>query len=161
MTDRVSKLKSYQFLKFSTYITAQKVPLFGVILVIEQMVEEADAGSKTNDSRELFNIVKKLYGKSSKTSSSSVNKQNGKPLSSFPDLLDEWGEYFKELLNINSALCMEEIPVAEYDLNININDFTFYKVSKTVKNIRTVKPPQKDLNVTAEALNPLMHNVPK
>ena len=56
---------------------------------------------------------------------------------------------------------MEEIPVAEYDLNININDFTFYKVSKTVKNIRTVKPPQKDLNVTAEALNPLMHNVPK
>lgn len=85
MTDRVSKLKSYQFLKFSTYITAQKVPLFGVILAIEQMVEEADAGSKTNDSRELFNIVKKLYGKSSKTSSSSVNKQNGKPLSSFPD----------------------------------------------------------------------------
>ena len=56
---------------------------------------------------------------------------------------------------------MEEIPVAEYDLNININDFIFYKVSKTVKNIRTVKPPQKDLNVTAEALNPLMHNVPK
>ena len=85
MTDRVSKLKSYQFLKFSTYITAQKVPLFGVILAIEQMVEEAGAGSKTNDSRELFNIVKKLYGKSSKTSSSSVNKQNGKPLSSFPD----------------------------------------------------------------------------
>ena len=60
MTDRVSKLKSYQFLKFSTYIIAQKVSLFGVILVIEQMVEEDNAGSKINDSRELFNIVKKL-----------------------------------------------------------------------------------------------------
>ena len=91
----------------------------------EQMREEADTAGNRNDTKELFNIVKKLNEESSKTSPSSVNKRNGEPPPSFPDLLDKWAEYFKELLNTNSTLSMEEIPAAEYDLNINTNDFRF------------------------------------
>ena len=67
-------------------------------------------------------------------------------------MLDEWIEYFKELLNTNSVLTMKEIQVAEYDLNINTDDSTFKEVSKTIRSIRTIKSPGKDPNVTAEAL---------
>ena len=38
----------------------------------------------------------------------------------------------KELLNSNSTLNTEEIPAAEYDLNINTYDFIFEEISKSV-----------------------------
>ena len=44
---------------------------------IEQMCVEADAASNGNDTKELFNITKKLNGESSKILLSSVNKRNG------------------------------------------------------------------------------------
>ena len=90
----------------------------------------------TNDNIELFNIVKTLNRESSETSSSSGNKQNGEPTSSFSDLLDEWTEHFKELLVTNSTLNREEIPVAEYYLSININDFRSEDFSKAGRNIK-------------------------
>ena len=48
---------------------------------IEQMCVEADAASNGNDTKELFNITKKLNGESSKILPSSVNKRNGEPSS--------------------------------------------------------------------------------
>ena len=38
----------------------------------------------------------------------------------------------KELLNTNSTLNTEEIPAAEYYLNINTYDFIFEEISKSV-----------------------------
>ena len=61
----------------------------------------------------------------------------------------------KELLNTNSILNTEEIPAAEYDLNINTNDFTFKEISKAVKSIKTDKSLGNDHNVTAEPLKEL------
>ena len=116
------------------------------------MCAEADAASKRNDTKELFNIVKKLNGDSSKTSPSSVNKRNGEPPTSFTELLEEWAEYFKELLNTNSTTNSDEIPPAEQNLNINTESFTFEEVSKAVKSTKTGKSPGNDYNVTAEAL---------
>ena len=58
----------------------------------------------------------------------------------------------KELLSTNSTLNTEEIPAAEYDLNINTNDFTFEEISKAFKSTKTGKSPGNDPNVTAEAL---------
>ena len=115
------------------------------------MCVEADAASKRNDPKELFNIFTKLNRDSSKTSSS-VNKQNGKPPTLFTELLEEWTEYFKELLNANSTTNSHEIPPAEQNLNINTESFTFEEVSKAVKSIKTVKSPGNDYNITAEAL---------
>ena len=119
---------------------------------IEQMCVEADAASKRNDTKELFNIVKKLNGHSPTTSPSSVNKRNGKPATSFTELLEEWAEYFKELLNAYATNNFDEIPPAEHNLNINTENFTFEGVSKAVKSIKTGKSPGNDHNVTAEAL---------
>ena len=70
---------------------------------IKQMCVEEDAASKRKDTEELFNIVTILNRNSSKTSPSSVNKQNGEPPTLFTELLEEWIEYFKELLNANST----------------------------------------------------------
>ena len=92
---------------------------------IEQMCVEEDAASTRNDTKELFNIVKKLNGDWSKKSPSSVNKRNGEPPTSFIELLEEWAEYFKELLNTNSTTNFDEIPPAEQNLNINTESFTF------------------------------------
>ena len=107
------------------------------------MCIEADAASKRNDTKELFNIVKKLNGHSPTTSPSSVNKRNGEPATSFTELLEEWAEYFKELLNANATKNSDETPPAEHNLNI---------VSKAVKSIKTGKSLGNDHNVTAEAL---------
>ena len=92
---------------------------------IEQMCVEADVASKRNDTTELFNIVKKLNGHSPTTSPSSVKKRNGEPATSFTELLEEWAEYFKELLNANETNNSDEIPPAEHNLNINTENFTF------------------------------------
>ena len=118
---------------------------------IEQMCEAGPA-SKRNDTKELFNIITKLNRDSSKTSLSSVNKRNGEPPTSFTELLEEWTEYFQELLNANSTTNSHEIPPAEQNLNINTERFTFEEVSKAVKSIKTVKSPGNDYNITAEAL---------
>ena len=67
-------------------------------------------------------------------------------------MLDEWAKYFNELRNTNPTLNTEEIPAAEYDLNINTEDFTSQETSKVVKSIKTGKSPSNDYNVTAEAL---------
>ena len=61
---------------------------------IQQMCVEAEAASNRNDTKEFFNIVKKMNRESSKNLPSSVNKQNGEQPSSFSDLLDEWAKYF-------------------------------------------------------------------
>ena len=114
---------------------------------IEQMCVEADAASKRNDTKELFNTVKKLNRDSSKASPLYVNKWNGEPSTSFTEQLEEWAEYFKELLNANLATNSDEIPPAEENLNINTEYFTFEEVSKAVKNIKTGKSPGNDCNV--------------
>ena len=119
---------------------------------IEQMCAEANAASKRNDTKERFNIVKKLKRDSSETSPSPVNKGNWEPPTSFTELLEEWAEYFKGLLNTNSTTNSDEIPQPELNLNIDTEKFTFEEVPKDVKRIKTGKPPGNDHNVTAEAL---------
>ena len=114
---------------------------------------EADEASNRNDTRELFNKVKKLNRKSSKTFPSSVNRQNGEPPSSFSDLLEELTEYFKGILNTNSNLNIEEIPASGYDPNIKTNDFTIEEISKAVKSIETGKSPGNVHNVTPEVFH--------
>ena len=115
----------------------------------EQMCVKADAASKRNDTKELFNIVKKL---DRETPASSVSKRNGEPRTSFTELLEEWAEYIKELLNTNSTTNSDKKPPPEHNLNIDTENFTFEEVSKAVKGIQTGKSPGNDHNVTAEAL---------
>ena len=81
-----------------------------------------------------------------------MNKRNGEPPTSFTKLLEEWTEYFKELLNANSTTNSDEIPPAKQNLNTNTESFTFEEVSKAVKSITTAKSPDNNYNVTAEAL---------
>ena len=119
---------------------------------IEQMCVKADAASKRNDTKELINIVKKLNRHIPTTSPSSVNKRNGEHATSFTKLLEQWAEYFKELLNCNATNNSDEIPPAEHDLNINAENFTFEEVSKAINSIKTGKSPGNDRSVTAEAL---------
>ena len=116
------------------------------------MCVEADAASKRNDTRKLFNIVKKLNGENTKTSPSAVNKRNGEIASSFSELLDEWAEYFKELLNIDFNIDIDDISAAEVDLNITTTNFTFEEVSVAVERMKTGKSPGKDHNITSEVL---------
>ena len=108
---------------------------------IEQMCTEAEAASRRNDSKELFSIVRKLNGTNPTTSPLSVNKRNGNPPSSFNELLDEWAEYFKELLNTNIPCNPDEIHPAEQNLDICTKNFTFEEVYKAVKSIKTGKSP--------------------
>ena len=115
------------------------------------MCVEADTASRRNDTKELFNIVKKLNGVK-KTPSSSVEKQNDEPPTSFTELLEEQKEQFKELLNTNSTTNSDKIPPPKHNLNIDTENFTFEEVSKAVKGIQTGKSPGNDHNVTAEAL---------
>ena len=67
-----------------------------------------------------------------------MNKRN-EPPTSFTELLEEWAEYFKELLNTNSTTNSDEIQPPEHNLNIDTEIFTFEEVSKAVKSIKTGK----------------------
>lgn len=44
---------------------------------------------------------------------------------------------------------MEEIPAAEYNLNIDAKEFTLEQIWRAVKSIKTGKSPGNDHNVTA------------
>ena len=77
-----------------------------------------------------------------------MNKRNGEPPTSFTELLEEWAEYFKELLNTNSITNSDKIPPPEHNLNIDILE----EVPKALKSIKTGISPGNDHNVTAEAI---------
>ena len=81
-----------------------------------------------------------------------MNKRNGESPTSFTKLLEEWIEYFKELLNANSTTNSDKTPPAEQNITINTENFTIKKISTTVKSIKTGKSPGNDYNVTPEVL---------
>ena len=105
-----------------------------------------------NDTKQLYKIVKKLSGKSSTISASNVNKRNGKPPSTQKDLLTEWAEYFKNLLNNQSNINFDNIPAAEEDLEIRVDDFSLNEIQKAVNTLKFNKTPGIDYNITAETL---------
>ena len=77
-----------------------------------------------------------------------MDKQNGEPRTSFTVPLEEWTEYFKELLNTNITTNSDKIPPPEHNLNNDTENFTLEEVSKAVKSIKTGKSPVNDCNVT-------------
>ena len=81
-----------------------------------------------------------------------MNKRNGESPTSFTKLLEEWIEYFKELLNANSTTNSDKTPPAEQNIKINTENFTIKKISTAVKSIKTGKSPGNDYNVTPEVL---------
>ena len=68
-----------------------------------------------------WKIIRDLSGKDKK-SSVKLNKGNGTPPTSDKDVLAEWREYFRFLLNNNNGEHLPELsPLAAQDLHIEAN----------------------------------------
>ncbi len=80
-----------------------------------------------------WEIVHELNGKSD-----AKGKQKMKNLA---ELLKEWRNYFKNLLNVEQTVKTHEIDPAESDLNINTGPISLDEVQKAVESLKNDKSP--------------------
>ena len=73
-----------------------------------------------------------------------VKKLNGEVIKSSRKLLDEQKKYFSKLLNVLRVTSTREIPPAEADLEIKMDDFDRSEVYKTIKVLNNYKAPRFD-----------------
>lgn len=73
-------------------------------IFLHQKCMEAENASKLNQSSKVYSIIRDITRKSTVNSAMLVNKRNGEPPFNKKELIQAWGQYFKELLNITSDL---------------------------------------------------------
>ena len=120
----------------------------------EDLCAEATQASRNNNTRAVYQVVRKLSGKSSKNTSSLVKKRDGTEAESKDELLKEWRSYFEELLNNRSTNTTgnDQITPVEVDLPINCSDFTLQELKAALSKLSLGKSPGADQSVTPEAL---------
>ena len=124
---------------------------------LQRKCVEAEEAATRNQSSKLFSVIRDITGKSTTNSATNVNKKktkkNGGPPANRDEFVEEWGNYFEELLNNSSDLVdTSNIPEASQDLNINISNFTKEELITAIKSMKNDKPPGSDEAITAEAL---------
>ena len=87
-----------------------------------------------------------------KISPPDVNKRNGEPPWTEKELLYEFTDYLKSLLNNQSNVDCNNTPAAEEDLDIWVDDFSLDEVQKAVNALKFNKSLWVDYNITAETL---------
>lgn len=81
-----------------------------------------------------------------------MKRADGRDIKSFQELLKEWQQYFKTLLNNN--IITDDLPIepAAQDLDINTSPFTIIEIKCAIEELKNGKSPGCDYAITPEAL---------
>lgn len=83
-----------------------------------------------------------------------VRKADGTKINSTKELMSEWRDYFKELLNVKSTDQPIANPTqpASKDLKINTDRISLNEVVEAIEQLKNGKSPGYDYSITPEAL---------
>ena len=117
---------------------------------IEALAAKAESAAARNNSKEVYNITKKLINK--KTSSTSlVRDRQGSILSTFEEQQARWVEHFNSVLNRPAPVGNINIPETDEDLDINIAVPTKEEILKSISSLKNGKAAGPD-DIPAEAM---------
>ena len=117
---------------------------------IEELASQAERAAERFDSKEVYNITKKLT-KQKASSTSLIRDLNGNLLSATEDQQKRWVEHFSSVLNRPPPIVEADIPPADSELNINIDPPTEIEIRKCIGSLKNGKAAGPD-NIPPEAL---------
>jgi hypothetical protein len=118
---------------------------------LEDQLDTLTAADEKGETNKTWSIIHELSGKR-RQSSVKVKKRDGNDPNSQQELLSEWKEYFKALLNNKSDIDAARPPPAVADLPINTAPPTLEETKKAIKSLKRNKAAALDSGITPEAL---------
>ncbi|XP_052080744.1 uncharacterized protein LOC127718727 [Mytilus californianus] len=118
---------------------------------IEGMALEAEKAASEQRMGDLYQITKKLCGHKRNTNMPVKDKQ-GNLITSEREQESRWNEHFKEVLNRPEPETTANIPIAEHDLEVNIEILSISEIIRAVKSRKNNKAPGND-KLSAELFN--------
>ncbi|CAM4681115.1 unnamed protein product [Leuciscus chuanchicus] len=122
------------------------------IAFLSEKLERLKEAAKANRLRTTWEVINEISGKTKSINKHKMKKTDGSDIHSPKELLDEWQNYFKTLLNNEIVTEHLHIEPATRDLEIDIGPFTFDEVKMAVDELKNGKSPGCDYPITAEAL---------
>ncbi|VDO74918.1 unnamed protein product [Schistosoma margrebowiei] len=117
---------------------------------VEDLTTTAEKAAREGNTRQLYDITKKLSGNRRKAERPMKSKE-GEVITNIEEQRNRWVEHFKELLNRPAPLNPPNIEAAPTDLPINVGPPTIEEISMAIRQIKSGKAAGTD-NIPAEAL---------
>ena len=117
---------------------------------INNLAAEAEIAAKKNNTKEVYDITRKLTGNKT-NSSTQIRNTAGELLTSFEEQQERWVEHFSNLLNRPPPDTEAEIPPPSEELDIDCNSPTTQEIAKAILALKNHKAAGPD-NIPAEAL---------
>ena len=119
---------------------------------IQEQMEDLQEADQRGDYNTTWKIINTISGQNSR-SNHKVKKRDGTAPTSDTELLDEWREYFADLLNNDSRTTSSPLPSpADQDLPICVDPPTIEEIQKAIRSMKNNKAAGLDYAITAEAL---------
>ena len=119
----------------------------------EELCATAETAAWRNDQREIYSIINKISGKSRRNVVTSVRMRNGDIPSDAEESLNEWTEYFTELLNYTTTTSGgPPILRVSTDLDMSVEDFTKQEFTRALTECKFGKSPAIDTSMRAETM---------
>lgn len=117
---------------------------------IDDICRQAEEAMLNNNSRELYNLTKKLANKYS-TRTHFIKSKNGRLLVESDKQLERWREHFSDMLSANETINWEPENNPGRQLNIDSNPPSVAEITAAIKTLKNNKAAGAD-NVPAELL---------
>jgi len=112
----------------------------------EELCATAETAAWRNDQREIYSIMNKISGKSRRNVVNSVRMRNGNIPNDPEESLNEWAEYFTELLNDTTTTSGGPLILrVSTDLDISVKDFTEQEFTRALTQCKFGKSPDIDI----------------
>ena len=119
---------------------------------LNKQMEELQLADSKGDYSTTWKIIRELSGKD-RNPKVKVKMRDGAPPKSDKDLLAEWQEYFRSLLNNDNGQAPSDLPQpAAQDLPIHDHPPTLEETLEAIRQMKTNKAAGLDCAITAEAL---------
>jgi len=119
---------------------------------LQKQMEDLQVADEKGEYNTTWKIIHDISGQNMR-SNPKVKKRDGSPPSSDKELLDEWREYFSDLLNNDNGSPVFDLPPpANQDLPICIDPPSLEETRKAIQGMKNNKAAGLDCAITSEAL---------
>ncbi|XP_052271877.1 uncharacterized protein LOC127872590 [Dreissena polymorpha] len=108
---------------------------------IERLAEEAETAAEHNDMKTVYQNTKKLKGDYGQHHDHPVRAVDGTHVTLEEEKLKRWKQRFESILNSPDPPTLANIPEAEEDLDINLNNITATDVNEAIHKLKNGKEP--------------------
>ena len=109
-------------------------------IYFENIIKEIQEANERNDTSSMFKTMRSITGDFNKKPLQFKDKK-GNLTANTSEILEIWKDYFKNLLNVETQVQMDDIEIAETELPIITTPFTEKELDNVLKYLKTKKAP--------------------